>query len=200
MKVLDQERSSDIELMLRLKNDDVGVFDVLYERYKRPLLNFIFRIVGQQEVAEEIFQEVFTQVFRRRKSYQPRAKFTTWLYKIAYNLSLKELRRRRRWGDKEVFSEEDEDGKRKEMEQIRDEGKNPEEIFTRAREVELVKSALQKLPEIHRKIVILREYQNLSYSEIAELLGIAEGTVKSRLFRARLTLKELLKDLEYGEG
>jgi len=200
MKVLDQERSSDIELMLRLKNDDVGVFDVLYERYKRPLLNFIFRIVGQQEVAEEIFQEVFTQVFRRRKSYQPRAKFTTWLYKIAYNLSLKELRRRRRWGDKEVFSEEDEDGKRKEMEQIRDEGKNPEEIFTRAREVELVKSALQKLPEIHRKIVILREYQNLSYSEIAELLGIAEGTVKSRLFRARLALKELLKDLEYGEG
>lgn len=200
MKVLDQERSTDIELMLRLKNDDVGVFDVLYERYKRPLLNFIFRIVGQQEVAEEIFQEVFTQVFRRRKSYQPRAKFTTWLYKIAYNLSLKELRRRRRWGDKEVFSEEDEDGKRKEMEQIRDEGKNPEEIFTRAREVELVKSALQKLPEIHRKIVILREYQNLSYSEIAELLGIAEGTVKSRLFRARLALKELLKDLEYGEG
>lgn len=199
MKVLDQERSTDIELMLRLKNDDVGVFDVLYERYKRPLLNFIFRIVGQQEVAEEIFQEVFTQVFRRRKSYQPRAKFTTWLYKIAYNLSLKELRRRRRWGDKEVFSE-DEDGKRKEMEQIRDEGKNPEEIFTRAREVELVKSALQKLPEIHRKIVILREYQNLSYSEIAELLGIAEGTVKSRLFRARLALKELLKDLEYGEG
>jgi len=199
MKVLDQERSTDIELMLRLKNDDLEVFDVLYERYKRPLLNFIFRIVGQQEVAEEIFQEVFTQVFRRRKSYQPRAKFTTWLYKIAYNLSLKELRRRRRWGDKEVFSE-DEDGKRKEMEQIRDEGENPEEIYTRAREVELVKSALQKLPEIHRKIVILREYQNLSYSEIAELLGIAEGTVKSRLFRARLTLKELLKDLEYGEG
>jgi len=185
------KRPSDEDLIERFQKGDLYAFDLIVKRYKDQLLNFVFRFVGNQEEAEDIVQETFLRVYRKRKAYKRIAKFSTWIYTIAGNLSRTELRRRKR---RRLFSVSDLGFEDKDYE-ISDEGHNPESQVDGLIQEEIIQREIENLSPKFREVIILRDVQELSYEEISKIIKVPIGTVKSRVNRGRLKLQSQLKHL-----
>ncbi|HDK35264.1 MAG TPA: sigma-70 family RNA polymerase sigma factor [Bacteroidetes bacterium] len=181
----------DEELIERFQNDDIRAFDEIVRRYKDPLLNFIYRFLGNRTESEDIVQETFLRVFRNKHAYRKVAKFSTWIYTIAGNLAKTELRKRKKRNLLSIseIGYEDKDY------EISDESLNPEKEVNSTMYDEIIQQEIQNLSPKFREVIILRDIQELSYEEISKIIKIPIGTVKSRVNRARLRLQDRLKFL-----
>ena len=186
---------SDEELIERFQKGDREAFEKIVERYKDQLLNFAYRFLGSRQEAEDVVQDTFLRVYRNRKAYRRVARFSTWIYTIAGNLAKTELRKRKR---RKLFSISDLGFEEKDYE-ISDLSHNPEDDVEGTLKEEIIQSEIEKLPPKFREVIILRDVQGLSYEEIALILKIPIGTVKSRVNRARLRLQKRLKHLLESE-
>ena len=180
----------DAELMLRVKDGDGASFAILLEKHRLPVIHFLYRMVQNQGVAEELAQEVFLRVYRSRGSYEPTAKFTTWLFRIATHLALNSLR----------------DGKyqpacrngwtmtppRRRSGKFRISGRRWNKEWCIEARLEEVRRAVAMLPEKQRAAVLMHKYEEMEYSQIAKVLNCSESAVKSLLFRAYETLRARL--------
>lgn len=183
---------SDEELILEFqKNNTEDAFNILVQRYKNPLTNFVFRFLGDFEVCNDVVQETMIKVYRYKDSYSSVAKFSTWVYTIAGNLARTEYRRKQR---RNIFSINDY-GEEHSTFDLPDESYRPDVITDSGIKDEIIQKALLKVKETYREAVILRDIQGMSYEEISEILGVNEGTIKSRINRGRAQLQELLKDI-----
>ena len=184
---------TDEELILEFqKNNTERAFEILVQRYKNPLMNFVFRYLGDYESCTDVVQETMIKVYRYKDTYQSIAKFSTWIYTIAGNLAKTELQRRKRRTILSINAfgkDNDEDY------EIPDENYRPDKLTDSGIKDEIIQKAFMKVSEAYRKAVILRDIQELSYEEIADIMGITVGTVKSRINRGRAQLQKLLKGI-----
>jgi RNA polymerase sigma-70 factor, ECF subfamily len=183
----------DTALMLRAKQGDSGAFTALVEKYKQPVMNLAFRTLRDLTEAEDLAQNVFVQVWKAAPRYEPTAKFSTWLFTIARNLCLNEIRRRTRH-PAESLDQTREDADDQPLYQVEDKrvAPAPEELL-RGELVEKVDAALAGLPENQRTALLLCRQEDLSYEEIATVLDCSLSATKSLIHRARETLKHKLK-------
>ncbi len=189
--------------MLDVKAGDEASFELLLHRYRRPLVNFVFRMVRNQEQAEDLAQEVFLRVYRAREDYVPSAKFTTWLFRIATNLALNSLRDNRNQRMEisldAPINASDEDGDERLLD-VAEKHPNIEQHLVEDARRKMIKHAIDKLPEKQRAAVLLHKYQELDYGEIAKILNCSESALKSLLFRAYETLRVELAPLVAQQG
>jgi RNA polymerase sigma-70 factor (ECF subfamily) len=180
------------ELMARVAEGDEGAFEILVNRHQTSVLNLVYRFIGDRTQAKDLAQEVFIRVWQAAKSYEPKAKFTTWIYRITANLCFNELKssRRKKWlqflrseGDREVQTEEE----------FPEGPPSPEDLLLAKERSRRISDALQRLPDNQRMALILKRYDDLSYQEIAQVLGCSVSAVESLLVRAKRTLQEKLK-------
>jgi RNA polymerase sigma-70 factor (ECF subfamily) len=185
---------SDVQLMLDVKAGDDASFDLLLQKYRTPLVNFLYRMVRDTATAEDLAQEVFLRVYRARKQYSPSAKFTTWLFRIATNLALNSMRdNRHRKMDVSIDATPlDEDVAP--MQLPAPEMRIDEHMIERDR-ADFIRSAISALPEKQRVAVLLHKYEEMDYGEIARILDCSESALKSLLFRAYETLRVQLAPL-----
>lgn len=174
----------DTLLMLRARDDDMEAYSLLVERFQQRIINTIYRYTGDGAGAEDLAQEVFIRVFKARKSYQPTAKFSTWVFRIATNLCLNEIRNRKH---RPSLSLDDNP--------LLDKGApDPGELEISRRElVQAVRKALDSLPENQRLAVVLNKWEEQSYEDIGAAMNLSVPAVKSLLFRARQAMKEQLE-------
>ena len=184
---------SDEELMLLFQRDVRPAYDILVGRFKDPLMNYIYRFVGNSNDAADILQETFLRVYKKKMLYKTIARFSTWIYTIAGNLAKSELRKAHRKGHIPLVIERENDDDY--VLPLHDEDPPPDRSANSALIYDRIHAALATLPEAFREAVILRDVQDLSYEEIAEIIEMPIGTVKSRINRGRAQLQELLKDL-----
>jgi RNA polymerase sigma-70 factor, ECF subfamily len=179
----------DAELMLRVKEGDGASFAILLEKHRLPVIHFLYRMVQDQGVAEELAQEVFLRVYRSRESYEPTAKFTTWLFRIATHLALNALR-----DGKHRRAEErlDDDSSDLPSRQVSDQRPSVEQRMLHQARMEEIQRAVAMLPEKQRAAVLMHKYQEMEYSQIAKALNCSESAIKSLLFRAYETLRARL--------
>lgn len=182
----------DAELMLRVREGCPVSFSILLERHRSPVIHFLYRMVQSQAVAEELAQEVFLRVFRSRSSYEPTAKFTTWLFRIATHLALNCLRDGRHEKAQQSLDGELAGGI---VRQVPDRLPTAEEVLLREVRFEEVRRAIAALPAKQRAAVLMHKYHELDYAQIARALGCSESAVKSLLFRAYETLRARLAHL-----
>ncbi len=184
---------SDVQLMLDVKAGDDASFNLLLQKYRTPLINFLYRMVRDSATAEDLAQEVFLRVYRARKQYSPSAKFTTWLFRIATNLALNSVRdNRHRQMDISIDApvEEDEAPVQLPAREMRID----EHMIERDR-ADFIRQAIASLPEKQRVAVLLHKYEEMDYAEIAKILECSESALKSLLFRAYETLRVQLAPL-----
>jgi RNA polymerase sigma-70 factor (ECF subfamily) len=180
-------------LMLRFQSGDSGAFHELYEDYKFPLLNFIYRFCQDRRVAEELCQEVFIRVYKSASSYEAKAKFSTWLYRIATNICLNELRSGK-YQYELVPSSLDKNEPGIEPLVFEDTDQARADDGMEARELNIaVRQAIAQLPKKQRLAVLFSIYQQLSYKDIGERIGCSEGAVKSMIHRSKIFIKKKLK-------
>jgi RNA polymerase sigma-70 factor, ECF subfamily len=179
----------DAELMLRVKSGDDASFGVLLEKHRNPVIHFLYRMVQNQAVAEELAQEVFLRVYRSRASYEPTAKFTTWLFRIATHLALNSLRDGKNDRKRESLDDVVDD---QPVRQVSDNRPTIEQAMLYQARLGEVKKAIQTLPEKQRAAVLMHKYEEMEYSQIARVLNCSESAVKSLLFRAYETLRARL--------
>lgn len=186
------ERAQERALIRRCKNDDIGAFDELVRRYEKRVFSFAYRLAGNHDDASDVAQEAFIRVFNSIHTFRGDAVFTTWIYRIVTNVYLDERKKSKshRHASLDDYIELDENAVRR---QIEDQGPTPGEIVERKERDRVVQDAINSLPEYQRIIVALYHMQSRSYEEIAEILHLPIGTVKSRLNRARLALAEKLE-------
>jgi len=177
----------DAQLMLRVKEGDDTSFAALLERYRAPVIHFIYRMVQSQHIAEELAQDVFLRVYRARKGYEPNAKFTTWLFRIATHIALNAIRDGR--GERATESLDDQEAKASELPDRR---RTIEQVMVEYARLAEVRRAVQALPAKQRAAVLMHKYHELDYAQIARALGCSESAVKSLLFRAYETLRRKL--------
>ncbi len=176
--------NTDEQAMWRVQHaDDHAAFALLVERWEEPVQRLCARMTGDLHRAEDLAQEAFSRVFARRRDYRPAAKFSTWLWRIAINLCHDELRRRQRRPEQSL-DDETETGAESGTVAFPGNAVSPSEAVEQLERAEIVRRALQRLPASYREVVVLRHYEGLKSHEIAEVLGIPEGTVKSRLSEA----------------
>ena len=187
---------TDEELIARFQGGDVYAYEQLVRRYKEPLLNFVFRFIGDLSEAEDIVQDTLYRVYKNKHYYKEVAKFSTWIYTIASNLAKTELRRRRR---RRFFSINKEAPNEKEVE-LPDLKTDPEVEANTIVTEKIIQKAIGKLPQKFRQVIVLRDIQGFSYEEISSIIKVPLGTVKSRVNRARLRLQDdlgfLLDDID----
>ncbi len=182
----------DAELMLRVREGCPTSFQLLLERHRGPVIHFLYRMVQSQAVAEELAQDVFLRVYRSRTTYEPTAKFTTWLFRIATHLALNSIRDARHERVVESLDAEISEGMAR---QVADGARNVEQRLVGDVRLEQVRKAIQTLPEKQRAAVLMHKYHELEYTQIASALGCSESAVKSLLFRAYETLRLRLAHL-----
>lgn len=189
-------RRSDEELMVELAAGSHGAFDELLTRYEAPVITFCYAFLRNREAAEDIAQETFMRVFRNAKRYQPVAKFTTWLYKIAANLCINEIKKGklRNALSLDEPAGPDPDGSRI-VERIATDTASPLTNMERAEAQVLIGKAIEHLPPDQRSTLIMVEYHQMQYQDIAEVLDVSVSAIKMRVKRARETLRETLKML-----
>ena len=184
---------SDVQLMLDVKAGDEASFDFLLQKYRMPLVNFLYRMVRDTATAEDLAQEVFLRVYRARKQYTPSAKFTTWLFRIATNLALNSVRDNR-YHKLETSLDAPVEEDEAPMEMRSPEMRIDEHLIERAR-AEIIRRAIWSLPEKQRAAVLLHKYEEMDYGEIARIMECSESALKSLLFRAYETLRVQLAPL-----
>ncbi|MCD6308030.1 MAG: sigma-70 family RNA polymerase sigma factor [Candidatus Latescibacteria bacterium] len=188
MKV-DKQSISDKDLLSDVINGNLGSFDIIVYRYKNRLMNFVFRFVKDNDVAEDIVQETFLRVFRKRRDYKAIANFSTWIFTIAGNLAKSELRRRKRWN----FLSIDAANEGEKNFELPDNGISPDRNTAISLLEDSVQDAIDTLQPKYKEALILRDIEGLSYQNIAEIMRVPVGTVKSRVNRARMKLQKKLK-------
>jgi len=187
---------TDEQLMLRVQEGHSASFDLLVERYKDRLFNYLLRMVANRDDAEEIAQEAFVKAYIHAEKYKTIAKFSTWLYTIATNLVRNKMRSRSRapqifslWGKRAG------DGDEEKQIDVIDPGRSPEDKINDLELSEIINRAIQKIPEKYRTSFVLREINQLSYEEIAAVTGLKLGTVRSRINRARNCFRQIVEPL-----
>jgi RNA polymerase sigma-70 factor (ECF subfamily) len=183
----------DAALMLRVKRGDMRAFEELVEKYKQPVINIIHRTLHDLSEAEDLSQNVFVQVFKSAHRYKATAKFSTWLFTIARNLCLNEIRRRSRHPAEslEMSQTEYEDQPVKQFEDIK--AFTPTEHVLQGELEQKLQAALGELPENQRTAILLCQQEEMSYEDITEVLGCSLSATKSLIHRGRETLKQKLK-------
>ncbi|MFC1543860.1 RNA polymerase sigma factor [Gemmatimonadota bacterium] len=188
-------RMSDEELLSNSLEGNRVAFDLLIDRYYDRLYGYLLRFLKDPEMAEDLLQETFLRVWRKRGDFKHIASFSTWIYTIAGNLARSEWRRRKRWRMLRLGPGETEDDPDIELPdpKAQTDTKVENELAVRA-----LAEAVQKLPERYRQVVILRDMQGMTYEEIAGIVRVPVGTVKSRLNRGRLMIQDMIG--EWHEG
>jgi len=189
-----EARDPDVRLMLQVRDDVQGAFEVLVERYQHRLVGIMVHVIGRAEEAEDLTQEVFLRIYRARKGYRPRAKFSTWLFTIANNLALNHLREKGRnpsvaAGGAGLGSSENHPV----VERVAARDGTPSAQLRKVELSDVVREALDILGEDQKVAVLLNKFEDMSYAEIAEVMGRSEAAVKSLLARARNHLRERLE-------
>ena len=185
---------SDAQVMLRVKAGDTSAFDYLVQKYRRPMLSFMFRMAHNAAVAEDLAQEVFLRVYRSRASYEASAKFTTWLYRIATNLAANHARDRRHERPENTVSLDQADENTGLTIDVPDTSLTAEESIMRQERMTAIRERVQALPERQRMAVVMHKYQQMDYRQIADVLKLSESAIKSLLFRAYETLRGQLQE------
>jgi RNA polymerase sigma-70 factor (ECF subfamily) len=183
----------DAALMLRVKQGDTAAFTELVEKYKQPVMNLAYRTLRDATEAEDLAQNVFVQVYKSADRYKSTAKFSTWLFTIARNLCLNEIRRRSRHPAESLDAPHPEQEDQP-LQQFEDKKTfSPPESLLQGELAQNIDRALADLPENQRSAILLCRQDELSYEEIAEVLGCSVSATKSLIHRGRETLKERLK-------
>jgi RNA polymerase sigma-70 factor, ECF subfamily len=188
------EPVTDADIMLRVKTGDDSAFEYLVQKYRRPMVSFMFRMAHNSAAAEDLAQEVFLRVYRSRESYEASAKFTTWLYRIATNLAVNHARDTRHERPENMVNLDEPDSTTGQTLDLADGTPTIEEDLVRQERLAAIRQKVQALPERQRIAVAMHKYQQMDYKEIAEILKLSESATKSLLFRAYETLREQLKE------
>ncbi len=186
--------TSDAEVMLRAKAGDQAAFEYLVQKYRRPMVSFMYRMTRNSTVAEDLAQEVFLRVYRSRGSYEASAKFTTWLYRIATNLAVNHARDTRHERPEVQISLDEPDEDTGTTLEVPDRALNAEQSIVLRERMLAIRRKVEALPEQQKLAVIMHKYQQMDYKQIAEVLKKSESATKSLLFRAYETLREQLKE------
>ncbi len=183
---------TDEQLIGRFQAGDERAYVELVNRYKDRLLNFVFQFLGDIEQAEDVVQDTMLRLYEKKHYYKEIAKFSTWIYTIARNLANTELRKRKR-RKTTYLSHMSKDERQYEIPAVQD---NVDQSLHNEFIQDRIKSAISKLPEHYKMVIILRDIQELSYDDISNIVGVPLGTIKSRINRARLQLQADLQDLK----
>ncbi len=183
----------DAALMLRVRDGCSSSYAALLERHRNPVIHYVFRMVQNQAIAEELAQEVFLRVYRSRQKYEPSAKFTTWLFRIATNLAFNWLRDERSRKSQESLNDGLTAGA---TINLKDRRPSVESVLVHNVKLNAVREAIGSLPEKQRAAVLMHKYEEMEYSQIAKVLGCSDSAVKSLIFRAYESLREKLA--QYG--
>ena len=194
-------RDPDIRLMLRVRADEPGAFEELVVQYQHRLVAVMHHLIGDAAEAEDLAQEAFLRVYRSRKNYRPRSKFSTWLFTIANNLALNTLRARQRKPVVPLAARESGPlGPRPQEQMVRDQGSGPMAKVERQELAGVIQEALAGLNERQRVAVVLNKFEDMNYAEIAEVMNLTTKAVKSLLSRARENLRAALAGYVYMDG
>jgi RNA polymerase sigma-70 factor (ECF subfamily) len=185
---------SDADIMLRVKTGDQSAFEYLVQKYRRPIVSFMYRMARNAAAAEDLAQEVFLRVYRSRESYEATAKFTTWLYRIATNLAVNHARDTRHERPEVQVSLDEPDEDTGTTLEVPDSSLNAEQAIVRRERMMAIRQKVEALPEQQRLAVVMHKYQQMDYKQISEVLKKSESATKSLLFRAYETLREQLKE------
>jgi RNA polymerase sigma-70 factor (ECF subfamily) len=188
------EGYTDAEVMLRVKAGDQSAFDYLVQKYRRPLVSFMYRMARNTASAEDLAQEVFLRVYRSRQTYEASAKFTTWLYRIATNLAVNHARDTRHERPEVTVSLDEPDEETGTTLDVADGTVTAEESLVRRERMLAIRAKVEALPERQKLAVLMHKYQQMDYKQIADVLKLSESATKSLLFRAYETLREQLKE------
>jgi RNA polymerase sigma-70 factor (ECF subfamily) len=194
-------RDPDIRLMLRVRDDDGKAFSELVAAFQHRLVGVMHHLVGSLDEAEDLAQEVFLRVYRTRKNYTPKAKFSTWLFTIANNLALNALRNRQRKPAIPLnVNESGPLGPRPAEQLVQNRDDAPSTSLQHAELTARIRLAMDKLNERQKMAVILNKFEDMGYAEIAEVMELSPKAVKSLLSRARARLRDELHDYVYMDG
>jgi RNA polymerase sigma-70 factor (ECF subfamily) len=185
---------TDAEVMLRVKAGDDSAFNYLVQKYRRPIINFMYRMAHNPAAAEDLAQEVFLRVYRSRSSYEASAKFTTWLYRIATNLGMNYVRDTRHERPENTMNLDVPDEETGQTPDLADRTPNIEENILRRERLKAIREKVEALPERQKMAVLMHKYQQMDYKQIADVLKLSESATKSLLFRAYETLRQQLKE------
>ena len=186
--------ASDAAVMLRVAAGDEASFNYLVGRYHRAIIHFLFRMVRNQAVAEELAQEVFLRVYRSRESYRAEAKFTTWLYRIATNLAVNHARDTKHERSAQTIYLDAPDEETGTTPDVADDEPSVEQKLMRDERMAAIRTQVMELPERQRMAVLMHKYQGMDYRQIGDVLKLSESATKSLLFRAYQTLRDKLKE------
>ena len=195
-------RDPDVRLMLRVRDqDDPAAFAEIVERFQHRIVAVMHHLVGTKEESEDLAQEVFLRVYRTRKKYTPKAKFSTWVFTIANNLAINALRDRKRRPHIQLNASDSGPLGPRPAEQLASERDRPPAHQIQQEELAaVVRRALDELNERQRVAVVLNKFEDMGYAEIADVMGLSTMAVKSLLNRARTRLRDMLQAYIYMDG
>jgi RNA polymerase sigma-70 factor (ECF subfamily) len=184
----------DSAIMLELRAGNMSGFDFLIQKYRKPIINFMYRMVHNQAIAEELAQEVFLRVYRSRETYRAEARFSTWLYRIATNLGVNYARDNRHERQASTIYLDETDSDTGTTPDVADSTPGAEAALLRRERLNAIREHVMALPERQRNAVLMHKYEGMDYKQIGDVLKLSESATKSLLFRAYQTLREKLKE------
>ena len=184
----------DSEIMLQLRAGNMAGFDYLIAKYRKPIIHFMYRMIHNQAVAEELAQEVFLRVYRSRETYRAEARFSTWLYRIATNLGVNHARDTRHERSASTIYLDEPDSETGSTPDVADGTPSAEAGLLRRERLNAIRQHVLALPERQRMAVLMHKYEGMDYRQIGDVLKLSESATKSLLFRAYQTLRDKLKD------
>ncbi len=190
----DFSQVDDATIMLELRAGNMVAFDFLIQKYRKPIVHFMFRMVRNQAVAEELAQEVFLRVYRSRETYRAEARFSTWLYRIATNLGVNHARDTKQERAASTIYLDETDSETGTTPDLADATPGAESALLRRERMNAIRDVVQSLPDRQRMAVLMHKYEEMDYKQIGDVLKLSESATKSLLFRAYQTLREKLKD------
>jgi RNA polymerase sigma-70 factor (ECF subfamily) len=183
----------DAAIMLELRAGNMAGFDFLIQKYRKPIIHFMYRMVHNQAVAEELAQEVFLRVYRSRETYRAEARFSTWLYRIATNLGVNHARDTRHERTASTVYLDEPDSETGTTPDVADSTPDVEANLLKQERLNAIREHVMALPERQRMAVLMHKYEGMDYKQIGDVLKLSESATKSLLFRAYQTLREKLK-------
>lgn len=181
--------------MIACRKGETDALEQLYKRYYKQLYGYVSRYLYDPDRAEDIVQEVFFRVYNNRENYEPTAKFSSWVYRIARNLCVDD--KRRHWSRRVVLNSQlsEDDGGPDFLDFAADRGINARDRFLEKTDMDIIREAIESLSDEQREVMLLHKYEGMSYKEIADILGVTPESVKQRAYRAHMRLREILKPM-----